>query len=255
MKAELIFIFLISISLFINAQVYQAGYTLSSYMDIIPDTVINFKGGTASNGVSNESYSIDISGDFQNDFEINAYSANGLGGGSDMIRIKSLNVYSYISFGRSDSVYQTWPSGFWWVTDIAKPLDYGDTINSVISKWNKTYLYITDHSYQTGAYKKVNDWIGITDNYIGIKYMNASDTIYGWIRINCPYAGYGGGACIVKDYSYSKSFTGIRDFEMDKFIVFPNPFNAEIYLENSEQDNIQLFDCLSRELRVKYNKD
>lgn len=61
-------------------------------------------------------------------------------------------------------------------------------------------LAIINKSGQFGTYLNTQDWMGGTDLYIGIKYLDITDTVYGWIRVNCP-AFY---TCILKDYSFSK---------------------------------------------------
>lgn len=197
------------------SQIYKAGDTFSTYFDIIPDTLINYYYSPAG---SSEDYYFDVNADTQYDFKLNATYIPSMGFTNKIIFIYSMNPNSYVKFGRYDSVFNNYDSA-WWVTKIAKPLQYGDTINSAISEWDSTYLFLTDNSFLTGVSKLVSDWISTNDEFIGIKYQNTTDTIYGWIRVNCPNLD----SLYIKEYSVGSLSTSIQDLEFGNINIYPNP--------------------------------
>jgi hypothetical protein len=214
------------------AQVYKAGDVLAFYTDVTPDTLLSY---SPPSGSSNESYYIDIDGDLVNDLRIWAYSGNGLGGGTDQITVNTLNPNTFVRFGRFDSILQIWPSSHWWITKVADPLLYGDSINSALAVWDNSYLTLTDNSYLAGAYKNVLDWLGPADKYIGIKYQNATDTIYGRIRVNCPNLGGYNNQCYVKDFSFESINVGIKEYDKYKSLkLYPNPTTNSLFISNGE---------------------
>ncbi len=229
---KLIFILFI-LPLCIKSQVYRSGDTLPVYIDISPDTLINYRPPSGSSFA--ESYYFDANQDLQNDFEINASSNNAGAEGSDLIVVKSLNASSFIRFGRIDSVYINYTTS-WWVTEIGKPLGYGDTINSANSIWKNTNLTLTDNGYSFGAHKSISDWALGTDLYIALKYQNTIDTICGWIRINVPSLNGYKYKCYVKDYSFSYvTATNINEKIIGSIRVYPNP--ATNILHISDENN------------------
>jgi hypothetical protein len=210
-------------------QVFLAGQNLSHYVDIIPDTLIDYSCVTH---YSTESYQIDLNGDSQNDFEIKGVCSVSPGSSSQFISISTLNVESYIRAGRIDSSYNTYMA--WWMTaPMAQPLQYNDSINSINSKWG-TNLYLSKSYSITGSYLYAHDWDSPNDQYIGVKIQNATDTIYGWIRVNC-YAG-----CNLKDFSASSSIIGIETFEFQEPVIYPNPCTDKIYFEGKDQSKTEL---------------
>lgn len=238
-------VFLLIVSFNSHSQVYNAGYMLPAYFDVNPDTLINY--GPCSSSISTtESYYFDVNGDSQNDFQIKALCAIGLGGSNRYITITSLNPGSYIRFGRLDSVYDG-GTAWWWVTKISQPLQYGDSINSTISKWDSTGLYFTDNSSTLGTFKYVTDWVDTTDKYIGIKYQDTTDTIYGWIRVNCPYLNN----CYIKDYSLAGGGLGIKDFELNSTNIYPNPTIGKFVVQTDLKITvIEIYNVLGEQIAI-----
>src|ERR1035437_4115308 len=120
MKPTKIKLLLIVLSLIIcvksQSQIYKAGDVLSTYVDINPDTLINF---SCINHFSTESYYFDVNEDLQNDFQIQAYCGISPGHSIQYISITSLNPNSYIRFGRIDSAYNTY-SSYWMTAKVAR---------------------------------------------------------------------------------------------------------------------------------------
>jgi hypothetical protein len=190
----LIFLFL---PILINSQVYTAGTIYPNYTDITPDSLLYYIFSGPSGG-NTGSFAIDINYDSQNDYLIESYGAHSPAGGEGHIRIKSLNLKSFKRFSRIDTSISN--------TKMALPLQLGDSINSKISIWDTTKLYISRSvsGFPVG-FKEITDWLNINDRYIGLMYADVCDTIYGWVKINCQRTGATVN-CLIKDYS-SKQIT------------------------------------------------
>lgn len=189
---------------------------------------------------SYERYYLDSNGDLLNDFEIEAHIWQSPGGADGSISISSLNHSSFICGGRLDTAYDS-DYNVWHNTKIAKELQFDDTINFVAASWDSLKLYLTRKERVGSFYHLVVDWANANDEYIGIKYQTISDTIYGWIRVNCPTFT----DCYIKDYatSFIKSIV-----EPYSFFVFPNPAFTNIYIkQNIEKDiELQIFDVVGK---------
>ena len=213
------------------SQVYRAGDTLAVYYDVNPDTLVNYVCSFMGGG--NESYYMDINMDFQSDLQIDAYCSPGsaMGGWGRSISITSLNSDLYVRLVRLDSVWNSHLS-VWGVTKVAKPLQYGDSINSQSAKWDNTTLFLTSYSGGLSGYStSISDWVSINDEYLGIKYQNTTDTIYGWIRVNCPSAA----DCYIKDYSFGGSGLGVTNFKSSSISIYPNPTTGFFTIQSSEK--------------------
>ncbi|MBK7669095.1 MAG: T9SS type A sorting domain-containing protein [Sphingobacteriaceae bacterium] len=244
---KIIFIFIL-LPFLGKAQVYQAGTVFSYYYDVTPDSVINYR--PPSSLYSLERFYFDANSDMINDFEMRAYSSNAGAMGSDFIEIKSLSGSSYIRFGRLDSVYHSYQTQFWWVTKVAEPLNSGDTLNNTNAVWDTVSMSLTDDSYNFGADKNVYDWLGPNDKYIGLKYQNSIDTIYGWIRVNCPNLGAYNYECKLRDFSFQSTSIGIREYTWyERLKIYPTPTSdkVEFVLSNSSSDlEIRLYNSLGQ---------
>ena len=233
-KIKPIFIvLLLTISVNAQSQIYKTGDIFSTYIDINPDTLLNYHCSSGPSSIVD--YYFNLNGDSQYDLKITAYCEIGLASQYRNISISVLNPDFYIRFGRYDSVYNNYQSG-WWVTEVAKPLQYGDTINSMFSIWSNSYLYLTDLSQETGNSKSIVDWVSIIDEYIGIKYQNATDTIYGWIRVNCSSTD----SLYIKDYSFGALIPNVQSFESVNFNIYPNPAPDNLNIETNTAKKIKL---------------
>jgi hypothetical protein len=225
-KLFLIISLLLFLSFSSKAQVYKAGDVFTGYVDITPDTLINYVFPPYS---SSESYYFNINNDSIDDFVINARAINANGQGNDYIIVKSLNPNLYIRAGRIDSLL-TYDSLYWVVSKVAKPLMYGDTIDAFDSKWDSTFLFLTENSFRYGlsGYRtNILDWATGTDLFIGVKYQTTMDTIYGWVRVNIPFANNFVKNCYVKDYSTTGFVDAINEINLGPMEValYPNPVN------------------------------
>lgn len=221
-KLFLIISLLLFLSFSSKAQVHKAGDVFTGYVDITPDTLINYVFPPYS---SSESYYFNINNDSIDDFIINARAINANGQGNDYIIVKSLNPNLYIRYGRTDSVPLN--SVNWWISKVAKPLMYGDTINTLNAIWDSTSLFLTENSFGGGHGKNLLDWATGTDLFIGVKYQTTVDTIYGWVRVNIPFANNFVKKCYIKDYSTTGFVDAINEINLGPMEValYPNPVN------------------------------
>ncbi|MBA4242018.1 MAG: hypothetical protein C0448_14940 [Sphingobacteriaceae bacterium] len=250
----------ISLLLFLSfsskAQVYKAGDVFTGYADITPDTLINYVFPPYS---SSESYYFNINNDSIDDFIINARALNANGQGNDYIIVKSLNPNLCIRSGRIDSVLLT--NGFWWISNVAKPLIYGDTINSLNAIWDSTSLFLTENSFFASAHKNLLDWATGSDLFIGFRYQTTMDTIYGWVRVNIPYANNFVKNCYIKDYSTTGFIDGINEINegVKEITTYPNPVTNTLNLStltiNLFNSKIEIVNTLGQTvLKQPYSK-
>lgn len=72
-------------------------------------------------------------------------------------------------------------------------------------------------------------WIGLRAQiYLsGVKYQTTMDTIYGWVRVNIPFANNFVKNCYVKDYSTTGFVDAINEINLGPMEValYPNPVN------------------------------
>lgn len=223
-----------------KAQIYQAGTIYPNYFDVNPDSTLDRNNYS----YKKEIYNLNMFGGAGDEIKLEAFSGGGLGGGNYYIKINALKSDIYFSFGRWDSVYNSW-SSYWYVSKIAKPLSAGDSINSFLAKWDSTTQYITQNSGSAGTYENVLDWVNKGDLYVGVKYSDGVSTEYGWIRLNCPSTN----SCVVKDFSSTKNFASINELKDEIKAIYPNPFSSEIHLSGTKYKKNQVLDCLGREMK------
>ncbi len=206
----------------VKGQMYFAGSMFETYYDVNPDTLLNYK----VTPYTHETYGLNLFDDSAYDIILTAHGAVSSSGSSAYLSVTSVNSNVYISFGRLDSVYVPSNAG-WDVTKIAKPLIVTDPIDAPDAQWEKSTLYLTDHSGHGGGNKNVTDWIG-TDKYLGIKYENGNSISYGWIRVKCP----GEDSCYVKDFSTSQVVIDVNEIAESSIELFPNPSYSSFYVKN-----------------------
>lgn len=214
-------------------QTFIAGDTLDYYIDLIPDTSLKYQCSTSN--ISSEKYYIDVNIDSSADIEFHSYCAVGGTFTSQFIDVKSLNNSCKFIFERSDSVFNNFGS-YWMVMQIAKPLNYLDTINNLSTTIWKDSLKITASSYMTGTSQSITDWLDTNSKYLAVRYIDFVDTLYGWIRIICPYSN----ECTVMDYSFSRGTVNIESLEINKFKIYPNPTQGHLFIKSSMDEDYEI---------------
>ena len=237
---------LLLICAFVTAKSQSAGTVFPQYVDVNPDTLLNY----VLVPTTSESFFINMF-DVINAVEIRANGAVSPGGTAAFINVVSLNPALFVRWGRWDSVYIP-DYTLWNVTSVAKPLIYGDSLNPFGAVWTDSMAYLTDHSGYGGGTKNVNDWI-TADRYIGLKYQNGGELYYGWIRVQCVAED----ACYIKDYSYMPLIIGMNERKEIQSLVYPNPVKDFFYLRNIsvtdfDFSRLKLRDLYGREVAFKY---
>ncbi len=243
MKPFFLLLNLLTFHLITYPQVYIAGTLLPGYVDVVPDTLLDYQ----CPNYQPESFYFDINGDNQNDFELNAVCSYAMGGQIWDHRITPLNTNSYVRFGHLDSAYFT-SINIWQYSPVAKKLYYGDTINSFDAVWNSSFLNLNYSIHSFGSFLSAYDWIDSSDTYLGLRYDNVIDTIWGWIRVNFPV----GNKCFVRDYSFGSSHIGIKETFFGKTNIYPSPADDYLITEcelNDRDIHLRIFDFVGREMR------
>jgi hypothetical protein len=222
-------IFLLLVFPFLSkSQAYKAGQVLLGYTDINPDTLI------ATQYSAPSTYSIDLNGDHVSDLRFVSQTIVGAGTQIYNIYVEPLNPSSFVVLERVDSAYNSYTSN-WWVTNVAKPLAFGDTINKANTKWCNSVSVISDKSNVPGASKNILDWVNSVDQYVGVKYQDSGDTLVGWIRVYVPIWQ----KCYVKDFSFQSISIGIKEYNYSyQLKSYPNPTDQYLNFELQDQTKI-----------------
>lgn len=210
-----------------NAQVYTAGTVYPYYYDINPDSVLIYWVG--SSHINNESYYIDINQDSQYDLRIKCSASSGVYFGAGSISVLSLNQKTLKRLKNDPT------AGI----KIAHPLSINDSINSLNTVWDSTELFISydSHPVMAPPISVYSDWCTSNDLFIGVKFVDLSDTIFGWIRVNCFRSSNSGATCIVKDYSFQSIYAGIKENSLSKDLkIYPNPTGNYVNISNEPFD-------------------
>jgi hypothetical protein len=211
-----------------NAQVYYAGAIYPYYYDVSPDSLLSYD--VAFFPFIEENYYIDINGDASFDLRIRSYGYHGAMYGIGYIAVYSLNANTFKRLKGTSSGYK-----------VAHPYNLNDSINSKIAIWDNTTQYISLDETPDMSHPGANistDWCTNNDLYLGVKFENATDTIFGWIRVNCNHPASFKADCLIKDYSFQSIYAGIEKHNSKKIKVFPNPVSNILKIENG-QNNLQ----------------
>lgn len=226
-----------------SQQVINAGNQLLYYHDVIPDTTLDTLGNCWPGKSSN--FKIDIDGDAIDDLTFYFRCWGSMGGDGHLTKITGKDSTVNILYGRTDSVVGWTGSGSW--INVAKPLHCGDTINQEGELWyNELYF---DYYYRPFGPHYIYDWYGDTlDKYVGIRYVEGFDTLYGWIRVNHTI-----GNVVIKDYSFNVLRIGISEVSQFPFEIFPNPANGQLKIKfkKSTDMKIDLFDRIGQKRIVE----
>ncbi len=232
-----LFLLFVMLNLFQHRVVAQvlAGQHLFYYRDIDPDTILQ----SVCNAPSEEFYT-DLDNNTTTDILIEASCDASPSHTITEINITPVNSDFYILTGQKDSVLT--PSVGWLKISSAKALYYGDTINNVDAYWSNQQLAICASKNFFGTGVSANYFSDSVDRYVGVKYQSSLDTIYGWIRLICPYLGQ----CIIKDYSLGPPVsTGIESEKRD-FRLFPNPATTQLTITGYTPAYLKLCNTLGQ---------
>lgn len=128
--------------------------------------------------------------------------------GTDDFRVHQFNYYSYYGFSFNALYMKPLNAGNEVLINSSSPgsyaypfaLDSGDVISSGQTTWN-------DNSFSTG-HMSLNfggsdgNFIGVTDKFVGLRFVVSGDTYYGWARLDVSADA---GSWVVKDYAYNST--------------------------------------------------
>jgi hypothetical protein len=218
------------------------------YVDIVPDTTLTGPNNHPPVFLPPAEYSIDINGDNIEDFSLYAIGDWINGMGDTKICIKSSDTTKWqMAFGYGDTCYDPAPN--YWLFNMAKSLKLNDTIDGRLSWRYDSELFLTYTAWMVMTYNCdhnafVNDSMG---NYIGIRLLRSSDTIYGWIKItNVNYLSY-----TVQEFAFGRIMTGIEDLN-GSIKIFSNPSNGRINIQSFLPDfDLTVYNILGIEVLPK----
>ena len=224
-KYIILFCFILLFSNKSRGQFAIAGTPGSKYFDISPDTLLD---PPANLGSFSDEYDIDLNKDGLNDLKVTSYIAISSGGNAQYILISTLNSFTKVAWGKTDST-NTGSN----IRDILKMYSNGDTVlNGVFISSG----YLAFSSYSGGNSTVSADWIGAGDKYFGVKYQDSVNAYYGWVKVNvCGYK-----TCLVEAYSLEEDIVSIQKQSV-YFIesnVYPNPSINQLFIETEMHPNL-----------------
>jgi hypothetical protein len=159
---------------------------------------------------------LDINNDANFDFAI--FSADTIATG---VRYRYTVVAPYGSMAASNAIAGEAPSGY----NYALAMNANDMIDNTLN-WiaaTNTMAYNVDSA---NPYNE--NWNGVTDKYLGLKFVSAGSTYYGWARMDVQAIG---DVWTLKDYAYNGTanggimagqMAGINTMEMESLVHFVN---------------------------------
>ena len=148
--------------------------TNNLYTNIIPDTILSTSGI-----MGDIEYLLDIDGNNTNDFKIVASYSSGI---SHEISKVSIEPYGNNQIAFADSVPATYANDTVFYINLAKGVNYGDTINNVFEFKNEE-LYLETNSYVVLMYSVDASWE--RKDYIPVNIeLEPGNINYGWIKVN-----------------------------------------------------------------------
>jgi hypothetical protein len=226
MSTKLLLIILVSSSsIYVNSQI--------TYIDIDPDTTISENGGY---------YNIDVNGDDSAEFQIIRQSSPT---NNESVDINILKENCYVA-------------GI--IGDCAFAVEYhlNDSIGPE-SWWHLYYNHFLMAFIGASVCLSSGQFIGDTNVYLGLKWIETGITHYGWFRVDVADDATW---FTVKDYAYSsstilagqKSSTYLDEFEeSDLFQIFNNDIRISVKpKEETSISDVHLLNMLSQEVPSKY---
>jgi hypothetical protein len=164
---------------------------------------------------------LDLNNDSNFDFAI--FSADT----TTTARIRYTVIAPYGTAAASNAIAGEAPSGY----NYALALNSGDMIDNTLN-WiaaTNTMAYNVDSS---NPYNE--NWNGVTDKYLGLKFVSGGATYYGWARMDVQAVA---DVWTLKDYAYNSTangsitagqMAGINTMEMESLVHFVNQSNNTV---------------------------
>jgi len=228
MKNTKFFILLLILLFKINTnltfgQLIKAGMVSGNdvYTDLVPDSIIQAQAVQYSPYHGGDIF-LDIDKDNMFDFRFVA-----IGVGSNLS--EGSNGYIYPLRNSCRILYNldstiSYPSNTPCLYNAADTLELGDSLGSSLNFRSDT-CYLWDYQATMGVggiYMHL--WSNIGDHFIGVSILTASDTLYGWIKINVQMQYYQWYTLTIKEFACNKNPDAIETVsESNQVTIFPIP--------------------------------
>jgi len=231
MKTYLLIFTILAFSLEIFGQSINSGIWTSNdyHLDFNPDTNLFLPQNNNVNILE-----IDLNGDGSNDFRLSTLFRDGSQWYLEKrITIEGLNQ-NQIAYSQIDScVSNDTPPIFVYSTYSPLELNYNELIDNNLN-WTDSLVNLSytefDATYPTNmgfSCSRVSPFQSDTA-YIAVRIIEASDTLYGWIKIsNLNYA-----SCVLHEFACNNNINSIKNYDLSSTVsVYPNPSNGHIKFE------------------------
>jgi hypothetical protein len=168
-------------------------------------------------------YGLDLNNDANFDFALFSLDTT-LASGN---RIRNTVVAPYGTAAASNAIAGEAPSGY----DYALALNNGDMIDNTLNWIAATNTM----AYNVNSANPYNEnWNGVTDKYLGLKFVVAGNTHYGWARLDVLAIA---DTWTLKDYAFNASpntgltagqMTGVSTLAMESLVHFVNQPNNTV---------------------------
>lgn len=165
---------------------------------------------------------LDMNNDTNFDFAI--FSADTIDAGT---RYRYTVIAPYGTAAASNAIAGETPSSF----DFALALNSGDMIDNTLNWISATNTM----AYNVDSANPYNEnWNGVTDKYLGLKFVSGGATYYGWARMDVQAVA---DVWTLKDYAYNSAangsiqagqMAGINTMEMESLVHFVNQSNNTV---------------------------
>lgn len=165
---------------------------------------------------------LDMNNDTNFDFAI--FSADTIDAGT---RYRYTVIAPYGTAAASNAIAGETPSSF----DYALALNSGDMIDNTLNWISATNTM----AYNVDSANPYNEnWNGVTDKYLGLKFVSGGATYYGWARMDVQAVA---DVWTLKDYAYNSAangsiqagqMAGINTMEMESLVHFVNQSNNTV---------------------------
>jgi hypothetical protein len=168
-------------------------------------------------------YGLDLNNDANFDFALFSLDTT-LASGN---RIRNTVVAPYGTAAASNAIAGEAPSGY----DYALALNNGDMIDNTLN-WIAATNTMAYNANSANPYNE--NWNGVTDKYLGLKFVVAGNTHFGWARLDVLAIG---DTWTLKDYAFNASpntgltagqMTGVSTLAMESLVHFVNQPNNTV---------------------------
>jgi hypothetical protein len=215
-----------------------AGQHGTTYVDIVPDTILPYS--VPSSGGGDPSYSLDINNDGIKDIKIDYAVIGAMLMAGTQIGVSALDSNTRFSWGGQNV------TGTCGAPPILKGFYAGDTIQNTTTYISTGFLIYSETIYGSFPCSSYGHWGKTGDAYIGVKYQTNAGIAYGWVKVNLDSS-----RVMIKEYSLGSAVASIEQFINNnaQVSIYPNPANTVINVELGIKNvEIKIVDVLGNEV-------